>query len=136
MSGPGPGSRGSCAGGAASSHLRRGSRRRKDRIVSCESRGRLDAAGRVRMMGGTAEACDERRRRRSSPVAPVREGWRCPVVLERLHAAVAALFVVAIVVQVFLAGAALANLGGSGNFATHIEFGYTWIGIVALAVLL
>jgi Family of unknown function (DUF6220) len=58
------------------------------------------------------------------------------VVLERVHAAVAAIFVVAIVVQVFFAGAALANLGGSGNFATHIEFGYTWIGIAALAVLL
>ena len=58
------------------------------------------------------------------------------MVLERLHAAAAALFVVAIVVQVFLAGAALANLGGSGDFATHIEFGYTWIGFAALAVLL
>jgi len=68
--------------------------------------------------------------------APDREGWRCPVILERLHAAVAALFVVAIVVQTFLAGAAFANLGGSGNFATHIEFGYTWIGLAALAVLL
>jgi hypothetical protein len=58
------------------------------------------------------------------------------VVLERLHAAVAALFVVAIVVQVFFAGAALANLGGSGNFATHIDFGYTWIGLAALALLI
>jgi hypothetical protein len=58
------------------------------------------------------------------------------VVLERVHAAAAGLFVVAIIVQVFLAGAALANLGGSGNFATHIEFGYTGIGISALAVLL
>ena len=58
------------------------------------------------------------------------------MVLERVHAAVAALFVVAIVVQVFFAGAALANLGGSGNFATHIDFGYTGIGIAALAVLL
>ena len=58
------------------------------------------------------------------------------MVLERLHAAAAALLVVAIVIQVFLAGAALANLGGSGNFATHIEFGYTWIGIAVLAVIL
>lgn len=58
------------------------------------------------------------------------------MVLERLHAAVAGLFVVAIVVQVFLAGAALANLGGSGNFATHIDFGYTGIGIAALALVL
>jgi uncharacterized membrane protein YhaH (DUF805 family) len=57
------------------------------------------------------------------------------MVLERVHAAVAGLFVVAIVVQVFLAGSALANLGGSGNFSTHMEFGYTWIGIVALALL-
>jgi hypothetical protein len=57
------------------------------------------------------------------------------MVLERVHAAVAGLFVVAIVVQVFLAGAALANLGGSGNFSTHAEFGYTWIGIAALALL-
>jgi len=55
------------------------------------------------------------------------------VVLERVHAAAAGLFVVAIIVQVFLAGAALANLGGSGDFATHIEFGYTGIGIAALA---
>jgi uncharacterized protein DUF6220 len=58
------------------------------------------------------------------------------VVLERVHAAAAALFVVAIVVQVFLAGAALANLGGSGNFSTHIEFGYSWVGLAALALLL
>src|SRR5712671_6819187 len=58
------------------------------------------------------------------------------MVLERLHAAVAALFVVALVIQVFLAGAALANLGGSGNFAAHIDFGYTWMGIAALAILL
>ena len=58
------------------------------------------------------------------------------MVLERVHAAAAVLFVVAIVFQVFLAGAALANLGGSGNFETHIEFGYTGIGLAALAVLL
>jgi hypothetical protein len=57
------------------------------------------------------------------------------VVLERLHAAAAALFVVAIVVQVFLAGAALANLGGSGDFTAHSSFGYLWVGIAALAVL-
>jgi len=58
------------------------------------------------------------------------------VVLERVHAAAAVLFVVAIVVQVFLAGAALANLGGSGNFSTHVEFGYSWVGLAALALLL
>jgi hypothetical protein len=57
------------------------------------------------------------------------------MVLRRVHAAVAIVFVVAIIVQVFLAGAAIANLGGSGNFSAHIEFGYTWIGLAALALL-
>ena len=57
------------------------------------------------------------------------------MILERLHAAAAALFVVAIVVQVFLAGAALANLGGSGDFSAHVSFGYLWVGIAALALL-
>lgn len=51
-----------------------------------------------------------------------------------LHAAAAVVFVAAIIVQVFLAGAAIANLGGSGDFATHIEFGFTWVGIAVLAV--
>lgn len=55
--------------------------------------------------------------------------------LLRVHAAAAAIFVVAIVVQVFLAGLAIANLGGSGNFSAHIDFGYTWIGLAALALL-
>lgn len=56
--------------------------------------------------------------------------------LLRVHALSAIVFVVAVVVQIFLAGAALAQLGGSGNFATHIEFGYTWIGIAALVLLI
>ena len=56
--------------------------------------------------------------------------------LLRVHALAAIVFVVAVVVQIFLAGAALAQLGGSGNFATHIEFGYTWIGIAALVLLI
>ena len=53
------------------------------------------------------------------------------MILQRVHVAAAILFVAAIVAQVFLAGAAIASLGGSGNFATHIEFGYTGIGIAA-----
>jgi uncharacterized membrane protein YkvI len=57
------------------------------------------------------------------------------VILQRVHLAVAVVFVVAIVVQVFLAGTALVNLGGSGNFTEHIEFGYTWLGLVALVLL-
>jgi hypothetical protein len=55
--------------------------------------------------------------------------------LARLHAAATVLFVAAIVVQVFLAGAAISNLGGSGDFGTHIEFGYTGI-FVAWALLI
>jgi|SRR4051794_14320504 hypothetical protein len=55
--------------------------------------------------------------------------------LLRVHAAAAAIFAAAIVVQVFLAGAAIANLGGSDNFATHIEFGYTWLGILVLVLI-
>lgn len=58
------------------------------------------------------------------------------MILHRLHLAAAVLFVAAIVVQVFLAGAAIANLGGSGSFSTHIEFGYTGIGLAALALLI
>jgi uncharacterized membrane protein YhaH (DUF805 family) len=54
--------------------------------------------------------------------------------LNRIHAAIAVLFVAMIVIQVFLAGAALSNLGGSGDFGTHVEFGYTWVGIAALLV--
>jgi hypothetical protein len=57
------------------------------------------------------------------------------MVLQRVHVAAAVLFVAAIVVQVFLAGTAIANLGGSGDFATHRVFGYTGIGIVWLILL-
>jgi len=57
-------------------------------------------------------------------------------ILRQVHAVVALVFVAAIIVQVFLAGTAIANLGGSGDFATHREFGYTWVGLAALAVLL
>lgn len=57
------------------------------------------------------------------------------MVLPRVHAIAAIAFVAAILIQIFLAGAALAALGGSGNFATHIEFGYTALGIVALLLL-
>jgi hypothetical protein len=52
-----------------------------------------------------------------------------------LHAWAAILWVAAIVVQVFLAGQAIANLGGSGDFTTHIGVGYT-IGFVQLVVLI
>lgn len=56
--------------------------------------------------------------------------------LRELHALAAWLFVGTIVVQVFLAGASITNLGGSGSFDSHIEFGYTAVGLASLAVLL
>jgi hypothetical protein len=56
------------------------------------------------------------------------------MVLLRVHALAAIVYVAAIVVQVFLAGAAIANLGGSGNFTAHVEFGYTWLGIASLVL--
>ena len=53
-----------------------------------------------------------------------------------IHAVLAWALVVAVVIQVFLAGLAIANLGGSGDFDFHIEFGYTWVGLIALASLI
>jgi hypothetical protein len=53
----------------------------------------------------------------------------------RLHAWAAVLWVVAIIAQVVLAGQAIGNLGGSGDFATHRDFGYT-MGIVQLVALM
>jgi hypothetical protein len=53
-----------------------------------------------------------------------------------LHVAAAVLFVATIVIQVFLAGAAIANLGGSGDFAAHAGFGYSAVGLASLLVLL
>jgi hypothetical protein len=46
------------------------------------------------------------------------------------------LFVAGVLLQAYLAGAALAQLGGSGDFSTHISVGYTVMGILALAVVL
>ena len=55
--------------------------------------------------------------------------------LLRVHAIAAWAFVITILVQVFYAGAAITALGGSGSFRTHIDFGYTVVGIAAAAVL-
>ena len=52
----------------------------------------------------------------------------------RLHEWLAWLFVAAVVVQVFLAG--LAIFGATRDFALHVDFGYTVIGLITLAVLL
>jgi hypothetical protein len=56
--------------------------------------------------------------------------------LRQIHAVVAGLFVATIVYQVYLAGAAIANLGGSGDFSAHAGFGYEVVGLAALAVLI
>lgn len=56
--------------------------------------------------------------------------------LRRLHVVAAMVFVAAIVIQVVLAGLALAELGGSGDFSAHIGFGYSVVGLAALALLL
>ena len=55
--------------------------------------------------------------------------------LLRVHAIAAWAFVITIVIQVFYAGAAITALGGSGSFRTHIDFGYTAVGLAAAAVL-
>lgn len=56
--------------------------------------------------------------------------------LRLVHALAAIVFVAAILVQVFLAGSALLQLGGNGDFRTHADFGYTWVGLAALVVLI
>ena len=56
-------------------------------------------------------------------------------IMRQVHAAVAWLLVGAIVVQVWLAGTAIPQLGGTGNFETHRNVGYL-IGLVTLVLLL
>ena len=55
--------------------------------------------------------------------------------MRQVHAGVAWLLVGAIVVQVWLAGAAIPQLGGTGNFETHRNVGYL-IGLITLVLLL
>lgn len=40
-----------------------------------------------------------------------------------------------VLLQGYLAGAALPGLGGSGDFSTHVNVGYSLMGLLALAVL-
>src|SRR5262245_56913704 len=51
------------------------------------------------------------------------------------HVVAAWLFVAGVLIQALLAGLALSQLGGSGDFGMHIEFGYTVMGILALLVI-
>ena len=54
----------------------------------------------------------------------------------RIHPWLAGLFAVGVIVQAFLAGAAIPQLGGSGDFEMHKSVGYTAMGIIALALLI
>jgi hypothetical protein len=56
-------------------------------------------------------------------------------VARQLHAWVAWLLVASILVQVWLAGAAIPQLGGNGNFETHRNLGY-FIGLITLVLFL
>jgi len=56
-------------------------------------------------------------------------------VARQIHALVAWLLVASILVQVWLAGAAIPQLGGNGNFETHRNVGYG-IGLITLALFL
>lgn len=53
----------------------------------------------------------------------------------QVHAAVAWLLVGSILVQVWLAGSAIPQLGGNGNFETHRNVGYL-IGLITLVLFL
>ena len=50
------------------------------------------------------------------------------------HVVSAWLFAAGVLLQGYLAGAALPQLGGSGEFAAHVGIGYSVMGILALAV--
>ena len=51
------------------------------------------------------------------------------------HLATAWLFVAGVLLQGYLAGTALAELGGSGDFAQHVSIGYTLMAVLAIGVL-
>jgi hypothetical protein len=52
-----------------------------------------------------------------------------------IHVGAAWLFAAGVLVQGYLAGQALTQLGGTGNFEAHASFGYTVMGLLALVVL-
>lgn len=52
-----------------------------------------------------------------------------------IHVWAAWLAAAGVLLQGYLAGAALAELGGSGDFSSHIDAGYSLMGLLVLAVL-
>ena len=55
-------------------------------------------------------------------------------IARRAHLVSAWLFAAGVLLQGYLAGAALAQLGGNGDFGMHVGIGYTVMGLLALAV--
>lgn len=56
--------------------------------------------------------------------------------VRNLHSLAAWALAASVIVQAFLAGQAILQLGGNGDFSTHIGFGYSVPGLLALIVLL
>lgn len=54
----------------------------------------------------------------------------------RVHPWLSGVFAAGVLVQGYLAGSALPQLGGSGDFSAHREVGYTVMGIIALLILI
>jgi hypothetical protein len=55
-------------------------------------------------------------------------------IARRVHLATAWLFAAGVLVQGYLAGTAIAELGGSGNFGLHVQVGYTVMAVLAIGV--
>jgi hypothetical protein len=57
-------------------------------------------------------------------------------IAQRVHPWLVGLFAIGVILQGYLAGAALPQLGGTGDFETHLFVGYTVLGILALLILI
>ena len=57
-------------------------------------------------------------------------------VLRRIHQITSWLFAAGVLLQGYLAGAAMTQFGGTGDFETHVGLGYTLMGSLALLVLI
>jgi hypothetical protein len=56
-------------------------------------------------------------------------------VFRRIHQVASWLFTAGVLLQAYLAGAAMTQLGGTGDFETHAGLGYSLMGLLALLVL-
>lgn len=55
-------------------------------------------------------------------------------ITRRVHLAAAGLFGAGVLVLGYLAGTAIVELGGSGDFGLHVSLGYTLMGVLAICV--